>query len=158
MWPGTIHILEPKLTRMWKAEKPLPATQSVILWTELYFLMCCYLCWSETASQAWLFSIGAEGWHPHILKSFLCLAWPCLSWHQISPTRASWCLQDQSYDQSFYPKLDCSRADPSPPVCFFSVLLRSDLANPEKGEFRPKYSLLPLVKKRIKELMVRENI
>ena len=37
---------------------------------------------------------------------------------------------------------------------FVVVLLISDLANTEKGEFRPKYPLVPLVKKRVAGLVV----
>lgn len=59
----------------------------------------------EVPLWTWLFSLGGESWCPHVLKSFLCLALPCLSWHQISPPTASWHLQGQGLWAELHTKL-----------------------------------------------------
>lgn len=118
--------------------------------------MGCYLC-LKLPLWAWLPSIGGESWCPHALKPSLCLALPYLPWCQISLPTASRHLHGQGLWPQLLPKLGPSHllwatADPQPPILCGSP--RSDSANPEKVEFRPKCPLVPLIKKRIAEMMV----
>lgn len=116
----------------------------------------------ELPVGAWLFSIGDESWCPRVPKPFFFfgLALPCLLWYQISPQQLHGIGMGRAYGQSFCPQLGpplcpwaTAKQTHSPPP-FFVVLLISDSTNPEKEEFRKKGLLVPLIKKRMEELMI----
>lgn len=143
-------------------EKPLPGTED---WEStcralLFCVLLLMFRW-ERPLWTWLFSMGAErSWCSHVLKPFLCPALPRLP-GGVFPTSPSQGIfiggtmaSASNLEKVPLPHLSWTATEQTPPhtplLCGSPHL---DSANPEKTEFRPKCPWVPLIKKKMAELM-----